>query len=261
MVTRMRHTPSSIQDIVSIAPGRVDGLDDSDPKQPGTAAATRTRPPFVGAFATIVFAAVGGLWLLASAWLLAGGGDAATQLLVADLVPPVLDFGAAALILLAAQRAGTRRATIAWSMVGISMVVYGLGDLLYAWFEVGLGEVPFPSLADVAYTAYYPIVVVALVSFPTVAANARERRRLAIDSAIVVIGGGMVVRAIVEIGRSLGMATVAEGIETEAQLERLRGLGCDLGQGFLLGRPVHSDVIADLVANPTPPVWAAARAV
>jgi EAL domain-containing protein (putative c-di-GMP-specific phosphodiesterase class I) len=69
-----------------------------------------------------------------------------------------------------------------------------------------------------------------------------------------------VVRAIVEIGRSLGMATVAEGIETEAQLERLRGLGCDLGQGFLLGRPLHSDVIADLVANPSPPVWAAAQA-
>jgi diguanylate cyclase (GGDEF)-like protein/PAS domain S-box-containing protein len=189
----MRHTFSSIQDIVSIARGRVDGLDDSDPKQPGAAAATPVRRTFVGAFSTIVFTAVAGSWLLAATWLLAGNGDPATRLLVADLVPPVLDFGAAALLLLAAQRAATRRATIAWTMVGISMVVYGLGDLLYAWFEVGLGEVPFPSLADVAYTAYYPIVVVALLSFPTVAAGAKERRRLAIDSAIVVIGGGMVV--------------------------------------------------------------------
>jgi diguanylate cyclase (GGDEF)-like protein/PAS domain S-box-containing protein len=69
-----------------------------------------------------------------------------------------------------------------------------------------------------------------------------------------------VVRAIVEIGRSLGMATIAEGIETTAQLERLRGLGCGLGQGFLLGRPLDAEAIRDLVANPSRPVWAPALA-
>ena len=69
-----------------------------------------------------------------------------------------------------------------------------------------------------------------------------------------------VVRAIVEIGRSLGMATIAEGIETETQLERLRGLGCELGQGFLLGRPTDSASIGEIVAHPSIPGWAAPRA-
>jgi diguanylate cyclase (GGDEF)-like protein/PAS domain S-box-containing protein len=151
------------------------------------------RRPTIAALAAVAITLIAGTWLLAAAWLLAGGGDEAGQRAVADLLPPVLDLGAAALVLLAARRAGTRRATLAWAMSGVSMLVYGVGDVLYAWFELGLDSVPFPSFADVAYTAYYPIVVVALLSFPTAAASGRERRRLAIDSAIVVIGGGMVI--------------------------------------------------------------------
>ena len=58
--------------------------------------------------------------------------------------------------------------------------------------------------------------------------------------------------AIVEIGRALGMSTIAEGIETERQLERLRALGCPLGQGYLLGRPLEADAMLDLIAAPKP---------
>ena len=47
-----------------------------------------------------------------------------------------------------------------------------------------------------------------------------------------------VVRSIVLLGSSLGKAVLAEGIETEAQLDELRALGCNLGQGFLLSPPL-----------------------
>ncbi len=54
-------------------------------------------------------------------------------------------------------------------------------------------------------------------------------------------------RAIAEmvmgLGRTLGLRTVAEGIETERQLRTLQQLGCDVGQGYLLGRAVPSDVL------------------
>ncbi|PRY33411.1 putative bifunctional diguanylate cyclase/phosphodiesterase [Pseudosporangium ferrugineum] len=46
------------------------------------------------------------------------------------------------------------------------------------------------------------------------------------------------VRTIVRLGRSLGMATVAEGIEDAAQLSVLRELRCDFAQGFYLSRPL-----------------------
>ena len=45
-----------------------------------------------------------------------------------------------------------------------------------------------------------------------------------------------VARLIVELGRDLGVEVLAEGIETEGQLDLLRELGCTLGQGFLFGR-------------------------
>jgi diguanylate cyclase (GGDEF)-like protein/PAS domain S-box-containing protein len=46
------------------------------------------------------------------------------------------------------------------------------------------------------------------------------------------------VRTIVRLGQSLGMSTVAEGIEDVAQLVALQELGCDLAQGYFLSRPV-----------------------
>jgi len=46
------------------------------------------------------------------------------------------------------------------------------------------------------------------------------------------------VRNILQIGRSLRMATVAEGIETEEQRQMLLELGCEFGQGFLFARPM-----------------------
>jgi diguanylate cyclase (GGDEF)-like protein/PAS domain S-box-containing protein len=54
---------------------------------------------------------------------------------------------------------------------------------------------------------------------------------------------------IIELGRMLGLTTVAEGIEEEDQLELLRQLGCSLGQGFLFARPLPADELARLVAD------------
>ncbi|GAA3537035.1 EAL domain-containing response regulator [Zobellella aerophila] len=47
-----------------------------------------------------------------------------------------------------------------------------------------------------------------------------------------------IVEAIVGLGKSLGIRVVAEGIERQQQLEQLKGLGCEVGQGYLFGRPM-----------------------
>jgi diguanylate cyclase (GGDEF)-like protein len=62
-----------------------------------------------------------------------------------------------------------------------------------------------------------------------------------------VIGG-----AIVDLGASLGLRVVAEGIETSAQLARLRQRGCDLGQGFLFARPMEAERLDALLAAGLP---------
>jgi EAL domain-containing protein (putative c-di-GMP-specific phosphodiesterase class I) len=50
--------------------------------------------------------------------------------------------------------------------------------------------------------------------------------------------GAALVAAVVELGRTLGMDVVAEGVETAGQLDALRGMGCRFIQGWLVGRPM-----------------------
>ncbi len=55
-------------------------------------------------------------------------------------------------------------------------------------------------------------------------------------------------RAIVALGRSLGLSIVAEGIETDEQLRMLRRLGCGLGQGYLFGHPAPAEDLTTILA-------------
>ncbi|MEO8294337.1 MAG: EAL domain-containing protein [Gemmatimonadota bacterium] len=57
-----------------------------------------------------------------------------------------------------------------------------------------------------------------------------------------------IARTIITLARNLGMKVVAEGIETEVQLEQLKGLGCDWGQGFLLSHPLKPFEVESLLA-------------
>ncbi len=48
-------------------------------------------------------------------------------------------------------------------------------------------------------------------------------------------------KAIVQLGKSLNLDTVAEGIEKAGQVDGLRALGCMYGQGYFFARPVPAD--------------------
>ena len=63
---------------------------------------------------------------------------------------------------------------------------------------------------------------------------------------------GALADAIVTLGHSLGLATVAEGIESEAQLDHLHRAGCDLGQGFLFAAPMPLVELRDFLSRPEP---------
>jgi EAL domain-containing protein (putative c-di-GMP-specific phosphodiesterase class I) len=54
---------------------------------------------------------------------------------------------------------------------------------------------------------------------------------------------------IVSLGQKLGMTMLGEGIETTAQLKRLRRPGCELGQGFLFSPAVPAEDVASMLAK------------
>ena len=45
------------------------------------------------------------------------------------------------------------------------------------------------------------------------------------------------------------MQVIAEGVETDEQLEFVRGIGCDAVQGFVYSKPVHPDDVAGLTSS------------
>jgi diguanylate cyclase (GGDEF)-like protein len=55
--------------------------------------------------------------------------------------------------------------------------------------------------------------------------------------------------AIIELGRKLGLKTVAEGIEQAPQLTELGVLGCDVGQGYLFARPLQADALEAMLVK------------
>ena len=57
------------------------------------------------------------------------------------------------------------------------------------------------------------------------------------------------VKGVIDLAHNMGAVTVAEGIEESTELETLQGLGCDLGQGFYLGRPMNPQAFEGWLAQ------------
>ena len=57
----------------------------------------------------------------------------------------------------------------------------------------------------------------------------------------------MLVKAIVDLAHEFGLTAVAEGVETPDVIERLRGLGCDVAQGYHWSRPVPPEELPEVV--------------
>ncbi len=80
--------------------------------------------------------------------------------------------------------------------------------------------------------------------------------RLKIDRSFIAdipekAGDMAITSAIVSLGRMLALEVVAEGVETEAQVNFLEGAGCELFQGYLFARPLPASEIEELIAGMT----------
>jgi EAL domain-containing protein (putative c-di-GMP-specific phosphodiesterase class I) len=58
-----------------------------------------------------------------------------------------------------------------------------------------------------------------------------------------------ITRAIIAMAHGLKLTVVAEGVETDEQLALLEKFGCDMAQGYLLGRPSAQERIGEMLAG------------
>jgi len=66
-----------------------------------------------------------------------------------------------------------------------------------------------------------------------------------------------IVRTIVALAQNLGMDVIAEGVETEAQLNLLRKLECEKGQGYLFATPLNATIVEQFITNSWSQAWQA----
>lgn len=81
----------------------------------------------------------------------------------------------------------------AWRIASASFLFYSFGHCLWFYYSSILGVEPFPSLADAGFWAFYPLMLWALLSFPTAEISKTEKTKFGIDVLIVLLGGTVAV--------------------------------------------------------------------
>lgn len=104
-------------------------------------------------------------------------------------------------------------------------------------------------------------VTIALDDFGTGYASLRHLKQFPVDTLKIDCsfvrdmlddaGDEAIIRAVINLGRSLAITVVAEGIEQQTQAQHLVGLGCELGQGFLFSKAAPAAMVPELAGSKT----------
>jgi hypothetical protein len=100
------------------------------------------------------------------------------RLIFTDVVPPVAGGIIGALLIAGAWRLRRVSAQLAgaWTAIGLAVLLYAAGDIIWAFLELIRDAPPFPSLADAFYLLYYPALFLGVVYrvYPRITHRARE---------------------------------------------------------------------------------------
>ena len=138
-------------------------------------------------------------------WFVFRWGDPGLQVAIGDAAFIPMGLVAVAAAWVSSRNATSDRVRRAWRNIGLAFAAFALGDIIWFVIEVVQGrDVPFPSLADVGYLAFFPFMLAGLRLLPRDRPDGRLRP--ALDLAIVMVGAGSAVWWMV-----LGPVVVASG--------------------------------------------------
>ena len=134
-------------------------------------------------------AAAGIIALDLTVTLLAGSQE--QRIFFADVVAPAVELLVLAALAAAALRSFrlSKRLGLAWTLIGLSIAAFAAGDIIWAVLELGLNEPPFPSLADLFYLLYYPLLLSGVLLLQKRHSSRLERSKRLLDMGVVMLAG------------------------------------------------------------------------
>jgi signal transduction histidine kinase len=133
--------------------------------------------------------------------------------------------GAGAVLILGASRL-RGRARLAWSLIGLGVACWGIGETVWNLQAMATGEIPYPGPADFFYVAGYPLIFAGVLLLPYLRPGRFERLRLAIDATAGSLSLGVVMWVSY-------LSRITDFDTTQAPLESLLNLVYPLGDVFL----------------------------
>jgi len=141
----------------------------------------------------IVTLALGVYTLIFLLWMVAGWGGETRRTAISDLAFLPSGLAAALMALRASRHVLSIRSRRAWVLLTAAFLSWWVGDVVWTYYELVLGEAPFPSIADAGYLLFYLLVLAGLITFPIAPQSRIERSKFWLDAITVLLGGWMVI--------------------------------------------------------------------
>ncbi len=141
----------------------------------------------IGLMFALVMGAVGAVYYVVD--------DPGFRLVFLDVVPPILGLGLALMLFIGARflRGASSAPSASWFILGLAVLLYALGDAIWAYLELGAHQTPFPSLADAFYLAYYPVFAVGVLGLVLPRISTLGRWNLVLDLSTIFVAAALVI--------------------------------------------------------------------
>lgn len=125
-----------------------------------------------------------------------------------DVIAVITNLFATICLIYGAYASGyNRNIRIAWTVLAVGQLTWTIGDIIWSILEISLHEVPFPSLADWPYLAFFPIFATGILLLPRAPLTYGEKLKVLLDVGIVIIASTII----------FWVLLIAPTIETNAQ--------------------------------------------
>jgi two-component system, sensor histidine kinase PdtaS len=139
-------------------------------------------------------AIVGLLIIIISVLFLFINGNGELNDLYTDIIMPIVGILSVFCLFYASKRSQIygRRIFYAWILIAIGLLQYVVGDILWAYLEIGLHIQPFPSIADIFYLLYYLFLIIGIFFMIRPLDSPEKVFKTILDAMIVVISATLI---------------------------------------------------------------------